>query len=79
MVSLEDFVSEDLNDHTRGLIYQGLLENVYGVRQKLELVFNRYSIEIDFENDIVSIHDDIFEESESLQLNIKSFFNSIKC
>ena len=77
MIRIEDFIKEELNLSSRCKIYQGILESVYGERMKLEIVFNRYSVEINFEEDSVMIFDDIMEEEPS-KMTVKSFFDSLK-
>ena len=78
MVKLQEFIAEEINETTRNKIFQGIIESIYGYRKRLDLIFNKYSIEIDFETNTVTIYDDVFMEDQPITLNIKSFFNAIK-
>ena len=77
MIELMDFIKEELNDYNLCRIYKGLLENIYSNRQIIELNFNRYTLEIDFDKDEVKLFDDVMLDIEPLVTNVKSFFLEI--
>lgn len=78
MVELDDFIREEINEINRCQIYEGLLENSYQSREILELNFNKYSIKVEFNKDVVTIYDDVFSEDEPCSITIKDFFKALK-
>ena len=78
MVKIKDFIEYELDPLKRERIYKGILESIYCEREQLEITFNKYSVEIDFGNNQVTIYDDIMTEDEPCQMKIDAFFKSIK-
>lgn len=77
MTIIKDFIAEEINNNTRNIILitvkQGKALNKY----KDELVFNRYSLEFFFQQDLVIIYDDIFTEYDPLKITLDEFLKAI--
>lgn len=77
MTTIKDFIAEEINNNTRNIILitvkQGKALNKY----KDELVFNRYSLEFFFQQDLVIIYDDIFTEYDPLKITLDEFLKAI--
>ncbi len=77
MVTLTGFLGEELNSHTRDVILNTIHDGRKFRRYKVELTFNRYSLEIIFPEDRVTVYDDVFTEDEPLILCLDYFLNTI--
>lgn len=77
MVTLDSFIQEELNDYTRGVILSALREGKQSNKEKNELVFNKYSLDILFSENQVIIYDDVFTEDEPLEIGLDDFISSI--
>ncbi|SMP29230.1 hypothetical protein [Chryseobacterium profundimaris] len=77
MTTIKNFIAEEINNNTRNIILitveQGKALNKY----KDELVFNRYSLEFFFQQDLVIIYDDIFTEYDPLKITLDEFLKAI--
>jgi len=77
MVTLDSFIQEELNDHARGVILSALREGKHSNKEKDQLVFNKYSLDILFSENQVIIYDDVFPEDEPLEIGLDDFISSI--
>lgn len=78
MVTIENFIIEELNEHSLKVILDSIKSGEDSIKEKDEIVFNRYSLEIDFSEKKVKIYDDIFSEKEPLELMLNDFITLIK-
>ena len=78
MVTLKEFIEEEVNDHIRDVILRSIEQGKLDNKDKDELVFNRYSLEMHFPEDTVTIYDDVFSEDKPLSLRIEVFLKAIK-
>lgn len=79
MVRIQQFLTEEkIGCEDKLKIYKLILEFHYGKRIKAELIYNRYSLEFDFERDEVVINDDIMEEDEPIKTDVKTFFKMLQ-
>ena len=77
MVTLSEFIKEEVNDHIKNVILETIKEGKASNKTNDELVFNRYSLELDFTKEKVTIYDDVFSEDESLSIQLEHFINVI--
>ncbi|WP_066440676.1 hypothetical protein [Chryseobacterium sp. CCH4-E10] len=77
MITIKDFIAEEVNNNIRNAILitieQGKALNKYND----ELVFNRYSLEFLFQQNVVIIYDDIFTEYDPLKITLDEFLKAI--
>ena len=78
MVTIENFLKEELNEHSRKVILETVQEGEKSLKEKEEIVFNRFSIEIDFSEKKVLIYDDVFSEDEPVEVQLSEFIENIK-
>lgn len=72
-VKLNSFIEEELNSHTKSVILSTIYEGQKAKKQKDELIFNKYSLEITFLENKVTIYDDIFTEDVPLTISLDDF------
>jgi hypothetical protein len=77
MVSLDDFLSEELDFYVKELIVRALMDGVRGNKHKDEIIFNRYSLTILFDEKSITIHDDSMSDEKPLTLNSYYFTYAI--
>ena len=70
MITLSDFINEEINCHNYKLILEKIFEGKQRGMFKEEVIFNRYSVEIFFKNEVAIISDDIFYEEEELSIKL---------
>jgi hypothetical protein len=73
MVTLLGFIKEEVNDYIKSVILETIKNGKTCNKAYDELVFNRYSLELDFIEEKVTIYDDIFSEDESLSIQLAHF------
>lgn len=73
MININHFLDLELTNHNKELILNLLKIGQDSPKEKDELIFNKYSVEIDFLEKIVTIYDDVFPEDGSLELSISDF------
>ncbi len=78
MVSIGNFLREELNDYSRKIILTTIKNMEESMKDHEELIFNRFSLDISFREQKVSIYNDIFSEDEPLILDINDFVNYIQ-
>lgn len=78
MVTLKEFIEEEVNGHIRDVILRSIEQGKLGNKAKDELVFNRYSLELYFPEGQVTIYDDVFSEDEPLSLRMEDFLKAIE-
>ena len=77
MVTLNSFIREELNSHTKDVILKAIQKGRKFQKYKDELIFNKYSVEIVFSENQVIIYDDVFTEDEPLKICLDEFLNTI--
>ena len=77
MVTIENFIKEEINELSLKVIMDSIRSGENSLKEKDEIVFNRYSLEIDFSEKKVLIYDDVFSEDEPLELMLNDFIASI--
>ncbi len=77
IVTLNSFIEEELNGHTKNVILTAIRDGRKSQKHKDELIFNKYSLEIVFAENRVTIYDDVFKEDEPLELYLDEFLNTI--
>ncbi|MCD9586203.1 hypothetical protein [Tenacibaculum maritimum] len=75
-VLIDDFIKEEINNYTKKIILNKI-ENK-GKKQEEELIFNKYSLEMNFSKNIVVIYDDVFSEDLPLKICLKDFIRHLK-
>ncbi|MDD3079699.1 MAG: hypothetical protein PHH37_11435 [Paludibacter sp.] len=78
MVTIENFIKEELNEYSRKVILDCIRNGENSLKEKEEIEFNRYSLEILFSEKKVIIYDDVFSENEPLEIELNNFTISIK-
>lgn len=73
MVKLNSFIEEEVNSHTKSVILSTIYKGQKTKKQKDELIFNKYSLEISFLENKVTIYDDIFTEDVPLTVSLDDF------
>ena len=76
-ITLNNFIKEELNNHTKVIILTAIRDGRKSQKYKDELIFNKYSVEIIFPENSVTIYDDVFAEDEPLKLCLDEFVNTI--
>jgi hypothetical protein len=77
MVTILQFIKEELNDHVRNVILRCIEQGRLNGKVKEELVFNKYSLEFSFQEDSMIIYDDVFSEDLPLNVKIEEFICAI--
>ncbi|MEM7110014.1 MAG: hypothetical protein AAF519_17435 [Bacteroidota bacterium] len=78
MVTIDSFLEEELNDHSRKVILAAIQDGEKSLKEKEEIVFNRFSLDISFAHRKVSVYDDVFSEDEPLELSLEDFIEYVK-
>lgn len=76
MVTLLEFIKEEVNKHTKEVIFRSIEAENSGNKAKIDLIFNKYSLEILFSEGKVVIFDDVFTEDQPLSLKIEDFLKA---
>jgi hypothetical protein len=77
MVTLSEFIKEEVNDHIKNEILKTIKRGKACNKTNDELVFNRYSLELDFTEEKVTIYDDVFSEEGSFSMQLKHFLEAL--
>ncbi len=77
MISIKDFIAEEVNNNIRNTILITIKQGKALNKYKNELVFNRYSLEFFFQQNVVIIYDDIFTEKDPLKITLDEFLKAI--
>jgi hypothetical protein len=77
MVTILQFIKEELNDHVRNVILRCIEQGRLNGKVIEELVFNKYSLEFSFQEDSMIIYDDVFSEDLPLNVKIEEFICAI--
>lgn len=75
-VLIDNFIKEEINEHTKKLILDKIKNK--GNNEKEELIFNKYSLEINFLKNIIVIYDDVFSEDLPLKICLEDFVIHLK-
>jgi hypothetical protein len=68
MVTLLEFIKEEVNDYIKNKILETIKKGKACNKAYDEFIFNRYSLEIDYTEEKVIIYDDIYSEDEPLSI-----------
>ena len=77
MITIDSFLEEELNDHSRKVILDTIQDGEKSSKDKEEIVFNRFSLDISFSDKRVLVYDDVFSEDAPLELSLKDFIQYI--
>lgn len=77
MVTITEFIKEEVVDNTKEIILRRIKEGLQSEKVFDDIVFNRYSLEFHFKEDKVFICDDIFPDTPPLILGIQYFVEEL--
>ena len=77
MATIDSFIEEELNDHSRKVILDTIQEGEKSSKSKEEIVFNRFSLDISFSDRKVWVYDDVFSEDAPLELSLEDFIQYV--
>ena len=78
MVTIESFLEEEINECSRKVILGAIRNGRKFSKEKEEIIFNRFSVEISFLDGKVSVYDNVFSEDEPLEMRLEDFVRYIK-